>query len=171
MEEPMCRFMLPVVVVTATILASNLSAIAASDPKPPNYHIAKTVALGGPDRWDYVTFDPGAKRVYVAHGDRVTVVDGGSGAVIGNVEGMPGGTHGIAILPAAGKSYTDAGKAGEVAVCDLKTLAVVKRIKPESDADGVVFDPASGHVFVIDGDSGKLTVIDPAAGAVVPSVR
>src|SRR3984957_17994667 len=90
--EPMRRFILPVVVATATILAPNMSAIAASDPKPPNYHIAKTVALGAPDRWDYVTFDPGAKRVYVAHGDRVTVVDGGSGAVIGNVEGMPGGT-------------------------------------------------------------------------------
>jgi YVTN family beta-propeller protein len=170
MEEPMCRFILPVVVATATILASNLSAIAASDPKPPNYRIVKTVALGGPDRWDYVTFDPGARRVYVAHGDRVTVVDGGSGAVIGNVEGMPGGTHGIAILPAAGKGYTDDGKAGEVAVFDLKTFAVIKRIKAESDADGIVFDPASGHVFVIDGDSGKLTVIDPVTDAVVATV-
>src|SRR5579862_6431694 len=169
MEEPMCRFILPVVVATATILASNLSAIAASDPKPPNYHIANTVALGGPDRWDYVTFDPGAKRVYVAHGDRVTVVDDGSGAVIGNVEGMPGGTHGIAILPATGKGYTDDGKAGEVVVFDLKTFAVIKRIKAESDADGIVFDPATDAVvatvdgggaleFGVTGNNGKFYV-------------
>jgi YVTN family beta-propeller protein len=49
-------------------------------------------------------------------------------------------------------------------------LAAIKRIKAETDADGIVFDPASGHVFVIDGDSGKLTVIDPATDAVVATV-
>ena len=99
----MRRFILPVIIATATLLAPNTSTIAASDPKPPNYHIAKAVPLGGPDRWDYVVFDPGSQRVYVAHGDRITVVDGASGVVIGNVEGMPGGTHGIAIPPSTGK--------------------------------------------------------------------
>jgi YVTN family beta-propeller protein len=166
----MRRFILPVILATATLSAPNTSATAASDPKPPNYHIAKAVPLGGPDRWDYVMFDPGSQRVYVAHGDRITVVDGGSGVVIGNVEGMPGGTHGIAILPSAGRGYTDDGKAGEVVAFDLKTLAVTGRIKAESDADGIVYDPASGHVFVIDGDSGKLTVIDPNTDAVVATV-
>jgi YVTN family beta-propeller protein len=47
---------------------------------------------------------------------------------------------------------------------------VVKRIKAESDADGIVFDPPSGHIFVIDGDSGKLTVIDPKTDAVVATI-
>ena len=72
-------------------------------------------------------------------------------------------------LPPA-RGYTDDGKAGEVVAFDLKTLAVTKRIKAESDADGIVYDPASGHVFVIDGDSGKLTVIDPHTDAVVATV-
>jgi YVTN family beta-propeller protein len=164
---------LGVAVVVAAMAAPSLpngSAAAASQGPAPAYHIAKTIPLGGPDRWDYVVFDPDSHRVYVAHGDRITVVDGGSGAIVGAVEGMPGGTHGIAISHATGQGYTDDGKAGVVVAFDLKTLKVIKRIKAESDADGIVFDPPSGHIFVIDGDSGKLTVIDPTTDTVVATV-
>ena len=136
----------------------------------PTYHVSKTIPLGAPDRWDYVVFDPDSHRVYVAHGDRVTVVDGGSGVIIGEVLGMQGGTHGIAVSRATGKGYTDDGRAGMAAEFDLRTLKVVKQIKAESDADGVVFDPMSGHVVVIDGDSGKLTIIDPKTDAVVATI-
>jgi YVTN family beta-propeller protein len=152
----------------AALFAANAPAV--SQTQPPDYHISKVVPLGPPDRWDYVAFDPDSRRVYVAHGDRLTVVDGGSGAIIGTVQGMPGGTHGVAISHATGKGYTDDGKAGTVAVFDLTTLKVVKQIKAESDADGIVFDPPSGHIFVVDGDSGKLTVIDPKTEAVVATI-
>jgi len=42
----------------------------------PLYTVTKTVVLGAPDRWDFVVFDPASHKVFVAHGDRVTVVDG-----------------------------------------------------------------------------------------------
>jgi YVTN family beta-propeller protein len=155
---------------TMALLAPIAAATAASPPEQPHYHIAKVVPLGNPDRWDYVVFDPDSQRVYVAHGDRITVVNGDTGAMIGTVEGMPGGTHGVAISHATGMGYTDDGKAGIVVEFDLKTLKAVKRIKAEVDADGIVFDPASGHIFVIDGDSGKLTVIDPKTDTVVATI-
>ena len=91
--------------------------------------MAKTVALGAPDRWDYVVFDAGSGRVYVSHGDKVTVVDGKSGAILGQVEGMPGGTHGIGISAAAGKGYTDDGKKGEAVAFDLKSFKTGARIR------------------------------------------
>src|SRR6202049_3942190 len=78
----------------------------------PAYHVVKTVALGAPDTWDYVVFDDPAHRVYVAHGDRLTVVDGRDGTVIGNVEGMPGGSHGTGTSTANGRGYTNDGKTG-----------------------------------------------------------
>lgn len=159
-----------VVAAVVALLAANGGAAAASPPEQPNYHVTKIVPLGNPDRWDYVVFDPDSETVYVAHGDRITVVNGDSGALIGTIEGMPGGTHGVAISHATGMGYTDDGKAGVVVEFDLNTLKVVKRIKAEADADGIVFDPASGHIFVIDGDSGKLTVIDPTTDAVVATV-
>jgi DNA-binding beta-propeller fold protein YncE len=150
-----------IVTVAIVLLASNTLVTAASRAESSTYHISMVVPLGPPDRWDYVVFDPDTRRVYVAHGDRVTVVDGTNGRVVGTVEGMPGGTHGVAVSHATGTGYTDDGKAGVVVEFDLTKLKVLKRIKAEADADGIVFDPASGHIFVIDGDSGKLTVIDP----------
>jgi YVTN family beta-propeller protein len=38
------------------------------------------------------------------------------------------------------------------------------------DADGIVFDPTSSHIFVINGDSGTVTVIDPRTDTAVATV-
>ncbi|MDE2050859.1 MAG: PQQ-binding-like beta-propeller repeat protein [Gammaproteobacteria bacterium] len=135
------------------------------------YHLTRSVLLGAPDRWDYVLFDPPSHRVYVAHGDRLTVVDGRSGRVIGEVKGMPGGTHGIAIAHAAGLGYTDDGRAGEAVAFSLKTLKVVKRLRAAPGSDAVTLDPTSGHVLVVDGDAGLLTVIDPVRDRVAATVH
>jgi YVTN family beta-propeller protein len=165
----MNRFMPSIITVAVVLLASN-ALVTAAQVEPPNYHVSMVVPLGPPDRWDYVVFDPDTHRIYVAHGDRVTVVDGTNGHVVGTVEGMPGGTHGIAVSHSTDRGYTDDGKAGVVVEFDLTTLKVLKRIKAKADADGIVFDPASGHIFVIDGDSGKLTVIDPKTDTVIATV-
>ncbi len=136
-----------------------------------DYHRTRAVALGAPEHWDYVVYDSPSHRVYVAHGDHLTVVDGRNGRIIGQVEGMPGGTHGIAISHAAGLGYTDDGEAGEGVAFSLKTLKVVKHLEAAPDSDAVTIDPTSGHVFVVDGDPGLLTVIDPKTDRVVATVH
>ena len=147
-----------------------LAASAQADEPTPAYRVVKTVALGAPDRWDLLEFDPATHRVYVAHGDRVTVVDGHSGAIVGAVEGIAGGTHDIAVPPGFGHGYTDDGKAGAAIAFDRKTLKIVKSIVAADDADAMAYDPVSRHVFVIDSDPGQLTVIDPKADAVVATI-
>jgi YVTN family beta-propeller protein len=158
-------------VFTFAILTTCAAQAAAQPATLPAYHVAKTVALGSPDRWDYLVFDGPSHRLYVSHGDRVTVLDGRDGTILGNVEGMPGGSHGIGIVSAVGKGYTDDGKAGEAVAFDLKTFKTGKRIKAEDDADGIAFDPASGHVFVVDGDSKVLTVIDPKTDTAIFTIN
>ena len=145
-------------------------ALASHAQPAPTYTVTRSVPLGAPDRWDYVVFDPGSHRAYVAHGDRVDVVDGRDGKLIGKIEGVAGGTHGIAISAATGQGYTDDGEAGTAVVFDLKTLKVTARIAVEKDADAIAFDPATGHVFVIEGDPHKITVIDPKTNAVVATI-
>jgi len=157
-------FVVAALAATATHAASNLAVSA------PEYRVTHTVTLGAPDRWDYVVFDPSSRRVFVAHGDEVTVVDGRKGDIVGHVKGLPGGTHGIAIVGAVGRGYTDDGEAGEAAAFDLTTLQVGKRIKAAEDADAVAFDPVSNHVFVINGDNGTITVIDPKDDRVVGTI-
>ena len=151
----------------ACVIAFAPQALAQSTPR---YRLSKTVALGSPDHWDFVVFDPASHKVFVAHGDRVTVVDGGTGDILGNVEGLPGGTHGVAIVPGTERGYTDDGRAGTAASFDIDKLTLIETIKADNDADAIVFDPISGHIFVVDGDPGKLTVIDPSSDSVVATI-
>jgi YVTN family beta-propeller protein len=148
------------VVLTATVGAAGA----------PAYKPAGSTPLGAPDRWDYVVYDGAGGRVYVAHGDRVAVVDARSGALIGRIEGIAGGTHGIGVSHATGLGFTDDGKAGEAIAFDLRTLAVVAHIKADDDADAIAFDPSSGHVFVVEGDLAAVQVIDPATRSVIATI-
>jgi len=156
------------ILVAALMLAPAISM--AADATTAKYDVTKTVSLGLPDRWDYVVFDLGSQRVYVAHGSKVSVVDGKEGALLGEIGEIPGGTHGIAVSHATGRGYTDDGKAGTAVSFDLSTLKPLKTINAQPDADGIVFDPASGHAFVINGDSGSVTVIDPKTDSVVATI-
>ncbi|HEY3731172.1 MAG TPA: YncE family protein [Steroidobacteraceae bacterium] len=158
--------------LAATLTASASMLLWASPPTRADaadapYHLERLVALGTPDRWDYVYADSDTHRVFVAHGDRVTVVDGSSGHLVGEIAGLAGGAHGIALVAAVGRGYTDDGHAGIAASFDLGTLQIQHRMQAGADADGIVFDPISGHVFVIDGEPGTVTVIDPRTDTVL----
>ncbi len=159
-------------IALAAVLAGALAAVAPPWAAAPaaNYGVVKTVPLGAPNRWDYVVFDPASHRVYVAHGDRVTVVDGRTGAILGTVEGMAGGTHGIAVSTATGEGFTDDGHNGLAVAFDLKTLAVKAKVPVEKDADAIAFDRSSGHMFVVEGDSKKVTAVDPRTNKVVATI-
>ena len=150
----------------AAALAGSSAVAAASD-----YRLTRTVVLGAPDRWDYAVFDPVDDRLYVAHGDRLSVVAGRKGVVVGTVEGIPGGTHGTAISHKAGKGFTDDGRAGTAVAFDLKTLHVGSTVPAADDADGMALDARTGHIFVVEGDPGTMTVIDPATDRAVATIQ
>ena len=122
---------------SAALLAMASAASATAQTGVTQYAVTKTIAIGAPDRWDYVVFDPVQDRVYASHGPNVTVVDGHTGALIGTIV-VGGVTHGIAAVHALNKGYTDDGQAGYAIVFDLSSLKVLGRIKAEPDADGVV---------------------------------
>jgi DNA-binding beta-propeller fold protein YncE len=135
------------------------------------YGVTKAVPLGAPDRWDYVVFDAASERVYVAHGDQLAVVDARTGEVVGKVEGIAGGAHGTGISPATGQGFTDDGRNGQAVVFDLKTLAVTHRIAADKDADAIAFEPATGHVFVVEGDPAAVQMIDPKTDTIVATIK
>ena len=157
-----------ILAATAAIFLAAIAFTPGHATEAPAYHITKTVALGAPDRWDLMAFDPASHRVFVAHGDRITVVDGRKGTVVGNVDGIAGGTHGVAI--AKGRGYTDDGKAGEAISFNLATLKALHHIKAEDDADAIAFDPSSGHIFVINSDPGNVTVVDPKTDKAIATI-
>src|SRR5947207_1823967 len=138
-----------IVALGTALLAALASHMAcAAEAAAPAYRLAGTIPLGPAERWDYATFDPYQRRVYVAHGDHVTVIDAATQKRIGDIGPLPGGTHGIDVAPEAGVGFTDDGEAGIAAAFDLKTLKILKQIPTAKDADGVIYDPAGRRIFV-----------------------
>ena len=100
----------------------------------------------------------------------MTVVDGRSGKLVGNIAGIAGGTHGIAVSAATGQGFTDDGAAGVAIAFDLETLKIRQRIAARADADAVIADARSGHIFVIEGDPESITVVDPGTDKAVATI-
>jgi DNA-binding beta-propeller fold protein YncE len=135
----------------------------------PSYTISTSVALGAPDRWDYVSFDPQTRHVYVSHGDRVTVVDGVSGKIIGDVANQPG-SHGAAVADDLGRGIVDSAANKEATLFDSATLKPLGTAPAGDDADGITYDKGTGRAFIANGDAGTVTAIDMKAGTLAGTV-
>ena len=66
----------------------------------------------------------------------------------------------MALAPRRG-FISDGGGDSAVVIFDLKTYAVLGSIVAQPDADGIIFDPASGRVLVVSGDGGTLMTLKP----------
>lgn len=154
--------------VLAAIAASMPVAHAADAPKI-SYQITKQVPLGAPDKWDFVSYDPIAKRVYASHGTEVTVVDGGAGTVVGHVSGL-NMSHGVIAVPSLGRGYADSGEPKTLIVFDLKTLKPLATLPVGEDSDAIAFDPVTKRVFVMDADGAAFTAIDAQADKTLATV-
>jgi DNA-binding beta-propeller fold protein YncE len=129
------------------------------------YKISKSVPLGSPEQWDYLTFDSESGRLFIAHGSGVDVIDGAGGKLLGRI--AVAGANGIAVVPGIGKGYAGSRAKKAVLVFDLKTLKVIKELPADEDTDAVVYDPASQRVFIMQGDPHNITVIDTRTDSVV----
>jgi hypothetical protein len=160
-----------IVVCLAILLLGSLTV---AGPPEGGYHLLKKIPLGaaagGGEYFDYITFDPDARRIYLSHGTEVKVVDADSWAVVGNITGLRR-CHGVALVKEVGKGFITDGDSGTVLMFDLKTLKVTGEVKADADADSIIYDPASKHLFSFNGDSRNSTVIDPRSGTVFRTLR
>ena len=135
----------------------------------PLYRTSQSVVLGSPDRWDYLTWDAESHRVFAAHESAVTVVDADRLTVVGQIP--VAGANGIALVPSLHKGYAGSSEAHSIVVFDLGSLSVRKQIPAAEDTDGVVYDPASGRVFVMHGDPKLVTAVDARSDTVAGRIE
>ena len=130
-----------------------------------------TARIAGPDGgWDYASFDPARRRVYVAHGSSVMAIDADTGKVTAT---FAAGSHLHAVVPVPGTNLIVTTNSGDdtarvLAAADGKLIAAIPTAK---GPDGAAYDPSTGLVMVIDGDAGEVTMVDPKAGKAVGSIH
>lgn len=159
------------VAISLAVVLVSCFAIAASPEG--GYHLLKKYDLGaapgGKEYWDYITFDPSSRRLYVSHNTEVKVVEADTGKVIGSIGDLKR-VHGISLVPHLGKGFISDGGGDEAVVFDIKTLKVTGHIKTGGNPDCIIYDPASRHVFTMNGKTSDSSVIDPATGTVVATI-
>jgi DNA-binding beta-propeller fold protein YncE len=96
------------------------------------------------------------------------VIDAESGNTIADIPGQKH-NHGVALVPGAGRGFISDG-AGAIVIFDLKTNAVLGNVAAQPDADGIIFDKASGLVLVVSGDNGVLMTLKPDANPATATI-
>jgi DNA-binding beta-propeller fold protein YncE len=135
---------------------------------PPAPHVVQRIKLhdGG---WDILTVDPETHRVFVSRSDGVDAIDTRTGAVTPD---LIKGTrfHGVSAVPGTDLAVaTEA--AGSAIVFNRATGKVTAEVKTDPDADATIYEPSTRDVWVMNGDSGTISIVDPRAGAEVGKIN
>ena len=86
--------------------------------------------------------------------------------IVGKISGL-NDVHGVAIAREFGRGFIDATDPGSVTIFDLKTLAVIDKIRVGDDPNGIIYDPKTKRIFTADRGSKRLSAIDAKTGKVV----
>ena len=119
------------------------------------YSITNKWTVGGEGNWDYLTLDPSALQLYIAHGSVVQVVDVAGGTKTGEVKGLRD-AHSIALDDNSQFGFVTDGPANAVRVFDRRSFEVVATIPTEKNPRALVFEPVSRLIFAICPDTGDV---------------
>lgn len=131
--------------------------------------VLDVIKVGGPDGWDYTTFDPTTHTLYIAHGSAIASVNAMTKAVTPHLADAQG-AH-IAVPYAGGsKLLVTHGKANQVTLNDAKTGAVDATIPTDAKPDAALVEPTTGRGFVMANGGGTVDVIDLNGKAVIARI-
>src|SRR3984893_4002932 len=158
-------------VILLTLLGVTSRAVGAVEPgaAPAGYHVIARYEIGGAETgYDYLHVDTASRRLFVAHGTKVEVLDVDSGARLGQLESLRG-VHGVEIVKSPLQAFATNGLDRTVTVFDPLTLHVTRTIKYAGvKPDSVQYDAASDLLFVVNGGAhGDVYVIDTTSRATV----
>lgn len=135
------------------------------------YKIVNKISLEGNEKWDYLFSDDSSNRLYVSHGTQVQVIDEVTGKIIGKITDLQG-VHGIAIDPVLNEGFISTKIDNMVTVFDTKTYNVIKKIAVNGKSpDAILYDAFSKKVYVGNGHSNNVSVIDPVSNQEIATIE
>ncbi len=118
--------------------------------------------IPGPDGgWDFASFDAGHHRVLISRSYGVMTLDIDDGKVAQLAEGDR--VHASFVLP-NGRVLITNGSTGTTTLANGSTGAIEATIPVGTNPDAAIYDPVSDRVFVMNANSGDISVIDTKLG-------
>jgi len=133
------------------------------------YAVTGRIPIEGDSGWDYLLANSAGRVLYVSHGTEVQVIDLDTEKPTTKITGMKR-IHGIAVASEFNRGFISDGGDDAVVIFDLKSNAVLDKVKAGNNPDGILYDPASKRVFAFNGRSQDATAIDAASGKVVGTI-
>jgi len=137
-----------------------------------DYHVTGRYPIGGDtSRWDYLRVDPATRYLYVAHSTKFEVLDADTGKIVGQVA-PANRAHGVVIIAGLNRGFATSGNDNAVIVFDPRTLKILSTIKTTgTNPDAIQYDATdTKKIYVVNGSSGNVTVIDPVTEQVTGTV-
>jgi hypothetical protein len=129
-------------------------------PAAPAPTYAVSAQIPGPDGfWDYASFDPVKRRLYVSRGDGVLALNVDTGKLTPRL--APGDrTHTPLPLPGGRRLLLTNGGDNNARLVSTASGALIADIPTAPGPDGAVYDPRTGLALVLT-RSGVVTLVDP----------
>jgi DNA-binding beta-propeller fold protein YncE len=135
------------------------------------FFILKTWVIGGIGDWDYLTMDPTARELFIAHGPTIQVVDVDSGTVAGTVKGFRQAHEVVLDGPGGAYGYATDGQADVVRVFDRRSFQIVANIPTGPSPRSMALDASSDLLFVIGGQPGAAPTLSLETARAAGSAR
>jgi DNA-binding beta-propeller fold protein YncE len=131
----------------AAILPAQQTSVPTALPSSP-FVIRDTWVIGGQGSWNLLAMDATARRLYIAHGTAVQVVDVQTGALAGTIGGFTDARD-IALDPGGTVGYISDGPRARVIVFDRTTLHKIAEIPTDPSPSALVIEPSTGLLFAV----------------------
>lgn len=154
------------------VLLGPVSAVeSAQAPTAAGYRCEANWTPGGEGVCAGLTLDAQAHRVYVTRIDCVQIIDIESGVLVRTIPGLEGGS-GIAVAPEFNCGFAASSGSDAVLTFNLTSLRPQGApIAVGKEPGAVVYEPFTRRIFVFNGGSNDVSMIDPAASKVVGALR
>jgi DNA-binding beta-propeller fold protein YncE len=152
----------------AAFAAAAVAAGAAPAQTPPTYGVIGRIAApdGG---FDYASFDPAHRRVYVSRTGGVLALDVDTRQVVGHLADAQKAHESLPLDSGATLLVTDSGS-NSAHLVDALNGQLLADIPAGQKPDAALFDPATGLAMVMNGHSGDVTLIDPQTRKAVGAI-
>jgi YVTN family beta-propeller protein len=149
------------------LLAAALPAAPAAAARTSHHVVTGTIA--GPDGgWDLASVDSAGRRLLIARGSEVTVVDLGPTPRVRSIGQVVRG-HAAIALP-HGRVLVTSGTEGKARILDAVTGADLIDATVGQNPDAAIWDARISAALVMNARSGTVSVVDPASGTVIRTI-
>ncbi|MBV9082925.1 MAG: beta-propeller fold lactonase family protein [Acidobacteriaceae bacterium] len=136
-----------------------------------DFKVVAHYRVSGSGKIQGIGIDSTARRIYVAQGARVDLLNADTGAAAGQIATGAGASD-LILVPDIKRGFVANSGSNNIAVFDTDSCKVLRTVNSTGKApSALTYDDGARLVFVANRDSGNITAFDPETGRIAGTVE